>query len=69
MWHYHRSWKAFAEAIITAGALSLLIFILVLPELLSGKDYISLCIIFFVGIACVTSGILIKRWARKNGKE
>lgn len=69
MWHYHRSWKAGAEALITGGAVFLFIFILALPELLSGKDYITLCILFFVGVACITSGILIKRWARKNGKK
>ena len=57
MWHYHRSWKAGAEALIAGGAAFLFIFILALPELLSGKDYITLCILFFVGIACVTSGI------------
>lgn len=69
MWHYHRSWKAGSEALITVGVVALIMFVVLLSELWNGGDYISLFIIFVGGIGCLISGIAIKIWARKNGKK
>lgn len=66
---YSKSWKGFGTALIVAGVVFLTVFVLVLQELLAGGDYISLIIMFVVGVICIISGILVKRWARKNGKK
>ena len=68
MWHYHRSWKAGAEALITGGAVFLFFGILSFPQLFTG-DFLGVIILLVLGVSCIAAGIWIKRWARKNGKE
>ncbi len=69
MIHYRRSWKGTGNALITVGVVFLSAFVLLLPELLGGRDYISLIMMFVLGVVGIVSGILVKRWAHKNGKE
>ncbi len=66
---YSKSWKGFGTALIAAGVVFLIVFVLALPELLAGGDYISLIIMFVVGVICIISGILVKRWACKTSKK
>ena len=66
---YNKSWNTFGEALILVGLVLLAIFVLVFQELSIGGDYVSLAIISGLGILCVFAGVLVKRWARKKGKE
>ena len=66
---YNKSWNTFGGALIVVGLASLAVFVLVFQELSIGGDYVSLVIMGGLGILCVFSGILVKRWARKKGKK
>ncbi len=66
---YNKSWNTFGEALILVGLVLLAIFVLVFQELSIGGDYVSLAIIGGLGILCVFAGVLVKRWARKKGKN
>lgn len=66
---YNKSWNAFGEALIVVGLVLLAAFALLFLELSKGGDYISLIIMLGLGVLCIASGILVKRWARKRGKK
>ena len=68
MWHYHRSYGAFAGALITAGSAALLICIGGIHQFFT-EDWIDITILLIIGILFITAGILVKRWAHKNGKK
>ena len=67
MWHYHRSWKAFAEAIITVGVVFFVMGILFFRQLFT-EDYLGVVILLVIGVVCTGAGTWIKRWAKRNGK-
>lgn len=67
MWHYHRSWKAFAEAIITVGVVFLVMGILFFRQLFT-EDYLGVVILLVIGVVCTGAGTWIERWAKRNGK-
>lgn len=66
---YNKSWNNFGGGLIVAGLALLAVFALVFQELSIGGDYVSLVIMGGLGILCVFSGVLVKRWARKKGKK
>ena len=68
MWHYHRSWKAGSEALITVGIVCLLFGILFFRQLFT-EDYLDVVILLVIGGVCTGAGIWIKRWDKKNGKK
>lgn len=52
-----------------AGAGFLVVFILTLKGSWETGDYLTLVVLFALGILFFVSGILIKRWAKRNGKN
>lgn len=64
-----RGWKPFGTALIGGGAAISLVFFGSLKQYLSDGDYLSIIVLFAMCIIPIIAGILIIRWARKNGKK
>lgn len=69
MVHYHRSWKSGGTALIIVGMVFLGTLVLSLKQYIVEKDFIGIILLSVLSLVCIISGILIKRYARKNGKE
>lgn len=69
MVHYHRSWQSGGTALIIVGMVFLGTLILSLKQYIVEKDFIGIILLSVLSLVCITSGILIKRYARKNGKK
>lgn len=64
-----RGWQPFGGALQGAGVGILFVFILTLKGSLRDGDYLTLVMLFALGMLFFVSGTLVKRWAKKNGKK
>ena len=64
-----RSWKSFGNALQGAGIGIFVVFVLTINGSLADGDYLTLIILFMLSMLFIVPGTMVKRWARKNGKE
>lgn len=64
-----RGWVSGGIAMIGAGVGGLVLFLLLLLDSFNGGDYLSLIVVFALSMLFLVPGILIVRWAKKNGKK
>lgn len=69
MVHYHRSWQSGGTALIIVGLLFLGTLVFSLKQYIVDRDYIGIVILSVLSLGVILAGILVKRYARKNGKE
>ena len=64
-----RGWQPFGGALQGAGVGILFVFILTLKGSLRDGDYLTLVVLFALGMLFLVPGILIIKWTKKNGKK
>lgn len=69
MVHYHRSWQSGGTVLIIVGLVFLGVLIFSLKQYIEDKDFIGIIICSVLSCGFILAGILVKRYARKNGKE
>lgn len=69
MVHYHRSWQSGGTALITVGLVFLGVLVFSLKQYIVDKDFVGIIICSVLSFGFILAGILVKRYARKNGKE
>ncbi|MBQ3163152.1 MAG: hypothetical protein IJC02_01225 [Lachnospiraceae bacterium] len=65
----NRGWVSAGTAMIGAGLAALVLFVLLLKDSFNAGDYLSLVVVFLLSMLFIVPGILIIRWAKKNGKK
>ena len=65
----NRGWVSAGTVMIGAGLAGLVLFLLLLFNSFNAGDYLSLIVVFLLSMLFIVPGILIIRWAKKNGKK
>ncbi len=69
MVHYHKSWRGGGTALIIVGMCFLGTLVFSLKQYIVEKDFIGIIILSVLSLIFILAGILVKRYARNNGKE
>ncbi len=69
MVHYHKSWQSGGTALIIVGMCFLGTLVFSLKQYIVEKDFIGIIILSVLSLIFILTGILVKRYARNNGKE
>lgn len=66
---YNKSWNNFAGGLLIVGFCFWGILALSLKQYIIDADILPIVLLAGLGLVFVVAGILVKRWARKKGKE
>lgn len=66
---YNKSWKNFSIYLMVVGFALWGFLALSLKQYIIDGDIIPIVLLAGLGLVFVVAGVLVKRWARKNGKE
>ena len=66
---YNKSWKNFSIYLRVVGFALWGFWALLIKQYIIDGDLIPIVVLAGLGLVFVVAGILVKRWARKKGKE